>query len=121
MGGKNSSMYVVTPLLVYLLSSGKYPFTYISPFRILLFPFSQLFRLEHEHLYNSFNYRKVSFVPLHFSTEIKEKEELDPKQGLRILTEVLVMAVLVIIATVLSIILARVSNNYDDDLPQDHL
>ncbi len=83
-------------------------------YHLLLFVFLQLFRLEHEHLSNSFNYRKVSFVPLHFSTEIKEKKGFNPKQGLRILTEVLGMAVIVIIATLLCIFIARISNNQED-------
>ncbi len=84
--------------------------TTINP--ISLFP-SQLFRLEHEHLDNSFNYRKVSFVPLHFSTEIQEKD-VKPMNGLRILSEVLGMAGVVIATTIVSIMLAKASNQEDD-------
>ncbi len=80
-----------------------------------LFPF-QLFRLEHEHLNNTFNYRKVSFVPLHFSTEIKEKE-IKPTKGLRTLTEVLGMAGVVVAVTIVSIILAKTSNADESILP----
>ncbi len=108
MGGKYSS-------LIYHLSVSNRLSSNVTNCVVFLSPrfcfFSQLFRLEHEHLYNSFNYRKVSFVPLHFSTEIKEKEDFKPKQGLRILTEVLGMALLVVFATILSIFLARVSKD----------
>jgi len=66
------------------------------------------FRLENEHRHNTEHFRRVSFVPLHFSTghQHKYKEEKEHK-GNRVLAEVAFVSLLVIAISVTSVIAAQ--------------
>jgi len=66
------------------------------------------FRLENEHRFNTSQFRRVDFVPLHFDTghsrEYKKKEE---KRGWTVLAEVFAVTVAVIAISISSIVAAR--------------
>eukprot|EP00816_Leptocylindrus_hargravesii_P012287 CAMPEP_0196806948 /NCGR_PEP_ID=MMETSP1362-20130617/6884_1 /TAXON_ID=163516 /ORGANISM="Leptocylindrus danicus, Strain CCMP1856" /LENGTH=831 /DNA_ID=CAMNT_0042180649 /DNA_START=208 /DNA_END=2699 /DNA_ORIENTATION=+ len=62
------------------------------------------FRLEHEHKSNASGYRRVEFVPLHFSTEIEHKYKKDKeRKGAAVLGEVGAVTVVVIAVCAYSI------------------
>jgi len=66
------------------------------------------FRLEHEHRANTEGYRRVDFVPLHFSTGHDHKYKKDKERiGWHVLAEVCTVSAIVIAVSVTSVIAAQ--------------
>lgn len=66
------------------------------------------FRLEHEHRHNTEGYRRVDFVPLHFSTGHDHKYKKDKERiGWHVLAEVFTVSAVVIAISVTSVIAAQ--------------
>mmetsp|Transcript_47140 Transcript_47140/g.87573 ORF Transcript_47140/g.87573 Transcript_47140/m.87573 type:complete len:581 (-) Transcript_47140:544-2286(-) len=66
------------------------------------------FRLEHEHRSNTEGYRRVDFVPLHFSTGHDHKYKKDKERiGWHVLAEVFTVTAIVIAISVTSVIAAQ--------------
>jgi len=69
------------------------------------------FRLEHEHKSNTTGYRRVDFVPLHFSTEHEHKYKREKEhRGASVLTEVGLVTLVVAAVCITSIISAQRNN-----------
>lgn len=66
------------------------------------------FRLENEHRSNTSNFRRVSFVPLHFNTghNHKYKQETEAR-GFSVLAEVAAVATVVVLVCVYSVVAAQ--------------
>jgi len=75
------------------------------------------FRLEQEHRANTEGYRRVDFVPLHFTTGHDNKyKNLEEVQGRRVLTEVLLVVMIVVFISVTSAITAvKSAKQYQHD------
>lgn len=69
------------------------------------------FRLEHEHRHNSQGFRRVDFVPLHFSTESANKERKIEHDGWKVLGEVLIVTIIVVTISAWSVIAAQKATN----------
>ena len=65
------------------------------------------FRLEHEHRHNSQGFRRVDFVPLHFSTESPNKATKIEHDGWQVLSEVIFVTVVVLSISAWSVISAQ--------------
>lgn len=65
------------------------------------------FRLEHEHRHNSQGFRRVDFVPLHFSTESPNKASKSEHDGWQVLGEVVVVTIVVLSISAWSVISAQ--------------
>ena len=69
------------------------------------------FRLEHEHKSNTTGYRRVDFVPLHFSTEHDHKYKREKEHvGFSVLAEVGIVTIIVACVCVTSVISAQKNN-----------
>ena len=65
-------------------------------------------RLEHEHRHNTQGYRRVDFVPLHFTTGHDHKYKKEEEHvGRRVLFEVLIVTLAVVGVSVTSVIAAQ--------------
>jgi hypothetical protein len=65
-------------------------------------------RLENEHRNNTSGYRRVDFVPLHFSTEHAHGYKQDKEhRGSSVLVEVVVVTLLVLAASIASVVAAQ--------------
>ncbi len=65
------------------------------------------FRLEHEHRHNTSGFRRVDFVPLHFSTEQVHKHKKKERIGWSVLGEVMIITCIVLIICAASVIAAQ--------------
>jgi len=68
------------------------------------------FRVEHEHRHNSQGFRRVDFVPLHFSTESKTREKVE-HAGWKVLGEVVFVTLIVVTISAWSVIAAQKATN----------
>lgn len=70
------------------------------------------FRIEHEHRHNTSGFRRVDFVPLHFSTGGKMKPQQKREHvGWSVLAEVLIVTVIVVSISAGSVIAAQKATN----------
>ena len=75
------------------------------------------FRLENEHRSNTDQYRRVSFVPLHFNTGHAHKYKQEKEHtGWRVLAEVAVVSLLVIGVSVSSVVAAQRATRFTKEL-----
>jgi hypothetical protein len=80
------------------------------------------FRLENEHRSNTNQYRRVSFVPLHFQTGHKHKyNEGREHVGWTVLLEVAVVTLVVIGISVTSVIAAQRATRDDNIIRDDNI
>jgi len=64
-------------------------------------------RLEHEHRHNTQGFRRVDFVPLHFSTETSHKDKKKEHAGWQVLSEVIAVTLVVLTISAWSVISAQ--------------
>lgn len=69
------------------------------------------FRMEHEHRHNTSGFRRVDFVPLHFSTGHDHRYKRKEHVGWSVLGEVMVITVFVVTVSAASVIAAQKATN----------
>lgn len=69
------------------------------------------FRIEHEHRHNTSGFRRVDFVPLHFSTEQHNRSKKKEHVGWEVLGEVAVITAIVCTISAASVISAQKATN----------
>jgi len=69
------------------------------------------FRLEHEHRHNTSGFRRVDFVPLHFTTEHAHKYKQKEHVGWSVLGEVTIITCIVLTISAASVISAQKATN----------
>ena len=71
-------------------------------------PFTETRRKEHEHRDNTSGFRRVGFVPLHFTTGHKHDYKTTGEQrGLSVLIEIAIVTLLVVAACAISVVAAQ--------------
>lgn len=65
------------------------------------------FRVEHEHRHNTSGFRRVDFVPLHFSTGHDHRYKRKEHVGWKVLGEVLIITAIVCTVSIASVIAAQ--------------
>ena len=81
------------------------------------------FRVEHEHRHNTSGFRRVDFVPLHFSTGHDHRYKRKEHVGWKVLGEVLIITAIVCTVSIASVIAAQKATSgmalHDDSIILD--
>lgn len=78
------------------------------------------FRMEHEHRHNTSGFRRVDFVPLHFSTGHEHRYKRKEHIGWSVLGEVTVITAFVVTVSIASVIAAQKATNGIAAATEDH-